>query len=112
MELKVGRPVSKEMHINSFKLVIDHVHGDDDANTKKTVIFSKEEEPKLKRYLQLMEETEIGYFEGEVVEEVEQMGKDGLLEYDATNPEGYCHPSLNKLTWFNENGIEHKVTIT
>lgn len=113
MELKIKGLVSKKSITDQYKLVIEHMHGDADGYSQSVVYFSKDEEDMLKRYLEILNELEETGDVQSVDDEITNMGKDdgGLLMMDASCQGELCMPSLKKLTWFDKNGLEYKVSV-
>ncbi len=101
-------PEAKKCH---YKLVVNNMHGDDDVNTKKTAFFSSESDviPVIKTLREIDECVNGGRYDlaQPLIEEL----PDNLRDYDSTNPEEYCVPTLHNLTWIDNDGEERKVTI-
>ena len=94
-----------------FKLVVNNMHGDEDVNTKNTAYFKSEFD--VVGALKLLREIDECFEAGEYDLADELIGElpEDLIEYDSTNPEAYCHPTLHKLTWIDEDGDECGVRI-
>ncbi len=119
MELHIGKPVkAKATPRGQYVLVVEHMHGDADAYTKTKHSFKADQVPALLAYLAFLDRLESGV--SDVDEEFEKvwppfvgkgLGED-MLEGDCTTDHSSsAFPELKKLTWFDDDGVEHEVKI-
>ncbi len=119
MELKIGGTVNApKKTVNLYKLIVDHQFGDADGEKQITTLWSKSEEKGLKEYLEMINgiSSDKGYPDDEITSKIDELGteykKEDLIIMDPlTDYNEAAIPCFEKLTWFDENGIEHKVTI-
>lgn len=113
MELRVGETIDRPKIINQYKLTVSYMHGDADGESRETFFFTKKEERGLKRYIEIAERAKYDSSRDELNSlsgEIESI-KCGLIVMDARWEGNLCRPTIEELTWFNENGVEHEVEI-
>lgn len=113
MELIIGDRVDRPKIIDQYKLTVSYMHGDADGESREVFFFAKKEEQGLKRYIEIAEcakydssRDELNSLSGEI-----ESIKGELIVMDARWEGDLCLPTIEELTWFDENGVEHEVEI-
>lgn len=137
MTFKIEEPLKKAKHINLFCLKIENMHGDADAYTTEKILLPDNEDSKefLKDMIELCTwsqskwpsreaignkydsiakkhaKLKVCYPDGEIASFEEFGDEGGLVQSDSTADHQFpCRPSVKSLTFFNESGVECKVT--
>lgn len=130
MEIIIGRPIEQPKYENVYKIVIDFMYGDADGSGQ-TELFIDKDNKELPRFIKFLNDCEkvpglagwdsiknyvpdFKIFASDInrPEHNEDL-EDIYVEWhsDPTNDGGEARFDGYRITFFNEEGIEHRVTI-
>ena len=124
---KIGSPIKVQNPTNVYKLVIENMSGDADAYHSSETLIEKEYEPLIKDIIDLCNWAQKDWPRRDKIEEKYKelkskyskfFGEEHDDDYDPiisrdvfTDGDYICRPKFERLTWFDENGIEYKVDV-
>jgi hypothetical protein len=111
--IEIGNPVRLPNRKNIYKIVVSNMHGDANAYTKVTVYREKKEDViKLIDFAEWADELGGYGLEKRMWDVANEVGAYDIIEGDATNDgDTPASPSIEKVTYFDDDGIEHDVKI-
>ena len=114
--IDVGEPVVIPQRRNTYKVVISNMHGDADHYSKTTTITdNKDEVIKIINFCKWCNDgwanrRDLAKIGEKVFGSYDDFSE--LVDYDATTDNQVpCRPSISKVTYFDNEGIEHAVRI-
>lgn len=130
VHMLIGKPITPIVHRNVYKLVINNMHGDADGTTFTKTFFERHKEPLLDDILLLLEDTSRWILSRDQISDrldeickkhIKLIDPDDheyyddyaweLIDHDYTYPDYICRPTLESLTFFNDEGVEHTVNL-
>ena len=124
---KIGSPIKVQNPTNVYKLVIQNMSGDADAYHSSKTLIEKEYEPLIKDIIDLCNWAQKDWPRRDKIEEKYKelkskyskfFGEEHDDDYDPiisrdvfTDGDDICRPKFERLTWFDENGVEYKVDV-
>jgi hypothetical protein len=111
--IEILASVNRPNRRNIYKIVVNNMHGDADADTKVTVYREKKEDViKLIDFTEWADELGGYGTQNRMYDIAEKIGVYDIIEGDATNDgQSPASPSIDKITYFDNDGVEHNVRI-
>lgn len=119
--LKIGNKIVRNNPKEYYRIKIKNMHGDDDGTTYTEVDIPKANESAVEKIVGFLNwcveswpgdkriEDEWNRLEKEILTEYDELDE-FIIDRDHTaDNEFYCRPSLDRITYFDENGDEYQV---
>ena len=111
-KLNIGAVINPAVHIDTYKVVVSHMHGDADAYTHDTYYVDEDEAKKMIDFCTWVNEKWVNRHKIREISSIVFGEREDFLQGDSTADNQFpARPSIGRVTYFDNEGVEHRVSI-
>lgn len=112
-KLNIGAVINPAVYIDTYKVVVSHMHGDADAYTKETYYVDEDEAMKMINFCSWVNEKWVNRNKIREISSIVFGDREDFLQGDSTADNQFpARPSISRVTYFDKDSVEHRVNIS